>query len=774
MNDAQHQTATPSIDTLLAQMPQIEISLYGSVKDSKGKASKLSSVLRCIYSGDSPDGTAGALRANIDRLRTMTKGSPEHLTMKKALPAFTAQGLFTTRAKDKIKKPSDVVVVDIDDLSSMDAAAALRDGFRDDPHVYAAFISPSGNGVKLLIRTKGLIDDAAFKRLFPLLQRRYGDASSVDTSGKDISRLCILSYDPDMWINPACTPLPVPDEIERPAQPSVQRDTGLTLIRTAASDDVVHDIAQHGINMLQKAERAKELDAGASRHEAMIKMQCVIKSRIQAEGVADESAIYDALLTEWADMHHGDAERISDFKRAWADAPTFPYESDPSNVQHAANLNGQGSADKAAQPSVQRDRMGRIVTPAERVLFGQAMNDEQYETMLAAASIDPSMQYERPPVLFRFDGHPLLTLQNISVISGKAKSRKSGFASVLAAMVISPNSNRMDWQRMRRDLFQAERPHDRSGVLLFDTEQATYHAWNITRRILYMADREQMGSRALRAYALRDFNPSDRLQFIAATIERHAHECSLVIIDGIRDVVMNINSEDEATLMNSWLLNVTKRHNIHITCVIHENKGSDTLRGHIGTELMNKAEAVFTVTKGSTKATKELSSVETSLSRNKGMDRVGIEFMPVDRDNGDSLLIPVMYDDGRADRIGHAAEGTEQVDRTISEDQHKGIMRAIWADDPAAELTSAELRDAIRAHAAVMLDRPSISEREGRDILAHWHAVKKWISDNGKATKGRAYRLQQPDVISDAGKAGDRLPQNNIRMDFAGADDVPF
>lgn len=426
---------------------------------------------------------------------------------------------------------------------------------------------------------------------------------------------------------------------------------------------------------------------------------------------------------------------------------------------------------------VPRDKSGRMITPAEIVLFGDGMDDDQYSTMAGAARIDARGQYERPPQLFTFDGHPLLTMQNISVISGKAKSRKSGFASVLASMVINPNSNRKDWQRLRGARLQSERPYQRAGVMLFDTEQSHFHAYAMTRRILYMADRDGDSGTPLMAFALRDFHPAQRLRFIAETIERHADTCSMVIIDGIRDVVMNINSEDEATLMTSWLLSITKRHNIHLACVLHENKGNDTLRGHIGTELMNKAEAVFTVTKGTTKGTADVSAVETSLSRNKGMDRIGIESVEIEHD-GLRMWIPALIDDGRADRIGKASEGTAETDETIRIDQHREILRAVWADDPSMEYTSTDLRDAIRAHAAIVLERPSISDRIGRDILSVWQNVQKWISDNGRATKGRTYRLavqawqtaQADDDQSGAKSAG------TVVMDFdnSGADDVPF
>jgi hypothetical protein len=45
------------------------------------------------------------------------------------------------------------------------------------------------------------------------------------------------------------------------------------------------------------------------------------------------------------------------------------------------------------------------------------------------------------------------------------------------------------------------------------------------------------------------------------------------------------------------LLSWTSRRKCHIVCVLHENKNSETARGHIGTELVNKAETVISIRK---------------------------------------------------------------------------------------------------------------------------------------------------------------------------------
>jgi len=71
----------------------------------------------------------------------------------------------------------------------------------------------------------------------------------------------------------------------------------------------------------------------------------------------------------------------------------------------------------------------------------------------------------------------------------------------------------------------------------------------------------------------------------------------LVIIDGIRDLIKDINSPDEATMISSKLLKWSEESGAHILTVLHENPSDGKLRGHIGTELMNKAETVLRVEK---------------------------------------------------------------------------------------------------------------------------------------------------------------------------------
>ncbi len=71
----------------------------------------------------------------------------------------------------------------------------------------------------------------------------------------------------------------------------------------------------------------------------------------------------------------------------------------------------------------------------------------------------------------------------------------------------------------------------------------------------------------------------------------------LVIIDGIRDLMLDINSTSESVEVINKMMEWSSKYDLHIHCVLHLNKGDNNVRGHIGTEMSNKAETVLVITK---------------------------------------------------------------------------------------------------------------------------------------------------------------------------------
>ena len=149
----------------------------------------------------------GKFREQVEELRRIRArdGKAVYDREKTRLPAFTACG--TTRDRKKIDKHSGFLQLDFDSLGS-DLAAARQNVMRD-PHVAAAFVSPSADGLKVLVRVpKSRHADCVREATRHFLEHYQ---IKNDPQVKEPARLCFVSCDPDLYRNPDATPLPLPD-----------------------------------------------------------------------------------------------------------------------------------------------------------------------------------------------------------------------------------------------------------------------------------------------------------------------------------------------------------------------------------------------------------------------------------------------------------------------------------------------------------------------------------------------------------------------------------
>lgn len=203
--------------------------------------------------------------------------------------------------------------------------------------------------------------------------------------------------------------------------------------------------------------------------------------------------------------------------------------------------------------------------------------------------------FEQPPVVLSViqDQRESVigTLGNISTVIGKAKSRKTYFISLLAGLFL------------RRELLptalqlRATLPPEKRSILYIDTEQGRFHALKVLRRIVQIAGLppDQQPS-SLHYLTLRPYAPDKRLQVIDYALH-HLNNTGLVIIDGSRDMVFDINDQREATITVNSLMRWSDELQLHLINVLHQNKNDLNARGHLGTELVNKSESVISVEK---------------------------------------------------------------------------------------------------------------------------------------------------------------------------------
>lgn len=207
------------------------------------------------------------------------------------------------------------------------------------------------------------------------------------------------------------------------------------------------------------------------------------------------------------------------------------------------------------------------------------------------------------------------TLGNFSLIIGKAKAKKSFFINIAIACTLI---NEYVLNRFIGGL-----PANQNQVLYFDTEQSKYHVQLAVRRICRQLNVSVPHN--LFTYHLRSLTPAQRLKLIEEEIYSN-DKIGIVVIDGIKDLITSINDESEATMVASKLLKWTEERNIHIITVLHQNKSDTNARGHIGTELINKAETVLSITKE--ESNPDISTMKAEFCRNREPDPFSFEIDP--------------------------------------------------------------------------------------------------------------------------------------------------
>lgn len=129
---------------------------------------------------------------NIASLSAMNK--KDYDAAKKNLPVVTFQGTFEIRRSDKLLQPSGLLVLDFDNVS----LEATKKALQSKDFIFSYFISPSGKGIKALVRIPTVKTDAEYKVYFSEIEKHF---PQLDKSGKDISRACFFCYDPDLYLN---------------------------------------------------------------------------------------------------------------------------------------------------------------------------------------------------------------------------------------------------------------------------------------------------------------------------------------------------------------------------------------------------------------------------------------------------------------------------------------------------------------------------------------------------------------------------------------------
>lgn len=229
---------------------------------------------------------------------------------------------------------------------------------------------------------------------------------------------------------------------------------------------------------------------------------------------------------------------------------------------------------------------------------------------LNARTIDVTKPDIKIDYLFERDGQDCFAVGDIQAVKGKAKSGKSTF--LIGLMVTLIMGAYMGFKALINGC----------TCLYIDTEQNPINTAKMVRKVLSICNLPvNINNDKLIAINLRGDDPTQRKGFIQEAVEKY--NPNFIIIDGIKDLIEggDINDPKASGEAIQFFMTLTKAHNVAILTVLHENKNDMNMRGHVGTELLNKCSEVWQI-----KKTDKIFEAEQIENRNEASNELSFSF----------------------------------------------------------------------------------------------------------------------------------------------------
>ena len=170
-------------------MPQV-VTIFQNIRETETPFFKdVTYILQRIKEGKNQE-LVKKIRAEKDK----TKRNE----LKKNLPAICFSGKFNKRSDSSIVEHSGLICLDFDGYEKKKNLLEDKENFQNNKFVYSVFVSPSGNGLKVLVKIPPNPENHT--KYFNSLKKEF-NSSYFDTTSKNVSRVCYESYDRLLHIN---------------------------------------------------------------------------------------------------------------------------------------------------------------------------------------------------------------------------------------------------------------------------------------------------------------------------------------------------------------------------------------------------------------------------------------------------------------------------------------------------------------------------------------------------------------------------------------------
>ena len=244
------------------------------------------------------------------------------------MPAIMTNALFEKGRKSTDPHSFQEVQYVMFDIDKMEDVVLWLEDLHENPSkydmFYAAYISLSGNGLHILVAVRGLTDENfkdCYKYIASEIEIHYH--LSVDMICCDIARLCILSYDPNIFINEQAEVLDaqeimntlkmfelIPDE-EKEILTQESKNKGLALYIEKMNIQMVEGSRHNTIvSAVHKLNRA-----GFDREAVKVELRQFVEPDFEEKEI---NSIVDSVYKNWKDQHGVNRKKWEKFKSSKA------------------------------------------------------------------------------------------------------------------------------------------------------------------------------------------------------------------------------------------------------------------------------------------------------------------------------------------------------------------------------------------------------------------------------------------------------------------------
>lgn len=231
--------------------------------------------------------------------------------------------------------------------------------------------------------------------------------------------------------------------------------------------------------------------------------------------------------------------------------------------------------------------------------------------------------YEKAESILKIGGNPISSVGNMTTFLGLPKVGKSAVEQ--AGIAGALNITRVEIDTLGMEIT----PTDGRLVLHIDSEQSNYDHFKCLQNILKRAKLSELPKNfvSLNFVGLSPEESRDALNSAITLYSKEFGGIHSIWIDGVGDFVSSVNDEVESQALVNKLFSYAKNYDCHVFNILHTNLNMENRgRGHLGSILQRKSEAILSITK------------DGSYSRLEGKDlRNAPQFEPIQFEYNTSL-----------------------------------------------------------------------------------------------------------------------------------------